>query len=189
MKNFKFIKENKGLTLVELLISISIVVTSATIVVAIITASFRGASKTNTSEDLRTYGNTAMTQMAKIIQFADNFESGVIDDENIEGEVEYVCNTESSIYSEINIENDGVNEKLSCYEDASGNIDLRINDQSVLDLKKVKINDCYFTCSQKSDNNSPFIGISFEIQSVNNLEDQTGSIEFKKNVKIRNSNQ
>lgn len=189
MKILKLFKKSEGLTLVELLVSMAVMITSATIVVAIITASLRGASKTNVSEDLRQSGNSALAQISKIIQFSDNFESAVVADEGNEGEIETVCSAESDNYSEINIDDNGASKKISCSVDINGVIDVQIDDTSVLDLNKVTVNECRLTCSQADSTTSPIIGIYFELQSANDLEDKSGSVVFEKSVKIRNSNQ
>lgn len=174
---------NKGFTLVEILISVAIVITSATIVVAIITASFRGSTQTNINEDLRLEGNSALSQVGKMIQFADGF-VGVVDGTNTEYS-NCVTNDEDASYTEVKLLIDGEVTTISCKDDT-----VRINDNPLFESSKAVVENCAVRCSQTDTTDSPTIGVEFDLsRNDSSLIEQRSSMRFEKNIKMRNLNQ
>src|ERR1035437_2671426 len=63
----------RGYTLIELLAVISIVVVVGVIVAGILISSLRGGSKSNVLDNVRQNGDDAITQMSKMIIYAQSF--------------------------------------------------------------------------------------------------------------------
>lgn len=180
----KIIKKNRGVTLVELLVSIALIITSATVVVSIITASFRSASKTNINEDVRTHGGSALNQITKTIQFADSFDVAVRESDG-EGMTNCTLSNSSTRFTQIKTTTSGRSHVLSC----SGT-GLTIDGVSLINPTKVTRGLCYFTCTQKSEVDTPLIGIYFELSNAQStLPEKSARINFAKSVKVRNFNQ
>ncbi|TXG76514.1 type II secretion system protein [Candidatus Dojkabacteria bacterium] len=180
-------KNSRRFTLIELLVAISIVITSATVVVAIITASFRGSSKTLIDEEVRQSGNTALEQVGKMVQYADSF-NGVVD---TSGETVTSCIATSDdgdvTYNSLLFTADGVSRTLSCNDDEG----LTLDNQPLVDEGRLVLENCELTCSQSTTTDSPTIGISFDLsRSLSNLPEQSANIDsFSKKIKMRNLNQ
>lgn len=180
---------NFGFTLVELLVSIAIVITSATVVVAIITASFRGSAQTGINEQLRLEGNSAISQIGKMIQFADGFE-GVVDGSQVvdNAAVEYsscVSNDEGATFSDLRLNVDGETTTISCKDST-----VQINSVSVFDSANLVVDNCAITCSQVNTADSPVIGIEFDLsKNISTQVEQRSSMHFEKKVKMRNLSQ
>ncbi len=179
--------KSRGFTLIELLVSISIIITSATIVVAIITASFRGASKTIVDEEVRQSGNSALSQAGKMIQYADSF-NGVVDSS---GDTVTSCVVSSDdgdvTFNSLLFTTDGVSRTLSCNAEDG----LTLDNQPLVDEGRLVLENCELTCSQATSVDSPTIGISFDLsRSLSSLPDQSANIDsFSKKIKMRNLNQ
>lgn len=177
-KNFN----SPGFTLIEMLVSIAIIITSTTVVVAILASSFRGVAKSTLSEDIRQNGNGALTRLSRLIQF-----SGGLKETSLNG-VEFfpVCRRDEE-YISIKVKS-GVNLlTLSCK-----NNDISIDDGtgpvSLLDDKRVTVEpgSCIFTCIQDNGLVPPAIGISFELkQNTSGSESNTPEL-FSTTVKMRN---
>lgn len=179
--------KSKGFTLIELLVAISIIITSATVVVAIITASFRGSSKTIINEEVRQSGNTALEQVGKMVQYADSFD-GVIDQSDTEINSCIATGGDDDVtYDALLFTSDGVERNLSC-NDEDG---LLLDNQPLIDEGRLVIENCELTCSQVSTTDSPTIGISFDLsRSLSNLPEKSANIDsFSKKIKMRNLNQ
>lgn len=175
-------KKNTGFTLIELLVSIAIVITSATVVVVVISATFRGSSKTNTGEGIRGSGNSAINQLSTIIQYADSF-SGAVKG----GVVLPVCNPSSANTSvdSVKISINGQVRTIMCV----GN-DLTLDGKSMFNRGKYSMSNCNITCSQASVTETPVIGIKFVLSSVGvGFSENSSSLSFSKTVKMVNLNQ
>src|SRR3989338_8880506 len=72
-KKLKF-NNSFGVTLIELLVAASIIITSTTVVLAMILSSFRSSNKISYNEIIRQNGNAAISQMSKMLQFAESFD-------------------------------------------------------------------------------------------------------------------
>jgi type II secretory pathway pseudopilin PulG len=177
------ILNNKGFTMIELLVSIAIIITTATIVVAVITASFRGSTQTAINENLRLEGNAALSQLGKMIQFADGFE-GVVDGEGNEFD-NCTASDEDATFNDIRLNVDGVTTTISCKD--SG---MQINSEHIFDTTTLNVENCAIKCSQLNSTDSPTIGIEFDLSRNNSeLVEQRSSMHFEKNIKMRNLSQ
>ena len=185
------INKNRGFTLIELLVSMGLVITAATIVVGVITTTFRGSSKITSIDQLRQAGDGAITQLANLIEFADSFQGAeIINDDNSVTELP-VCATpdQDNGVDSIKISVSGQTRTISCT-----NADvLTLDGKSVIDEGSYQIdsNSCQLSCSQVNRFSPPVIGIQFNLSpivggsSVNNINLNT----FSKTIKMQNPNQ
>lgn len=185
-------KNNFGFTLIELLVSISIIITATTIIVAIITASFRGSSKSTISDRIRESGNSAMTQITKTIQYADRFNGVSTDgtDDNLVAQCPIYDSTldkSSYAFNQIRVLSNGQETQISCNDDQA-----TINSSPIFDSKTITVSQCTLTCSQANLVEPPIVGISFDLSSNNpdsKLPEADATIHFSTNIKMRNINQ
>ena len=193
MKNIlrtnKFKSENSGFTLIELVVGMVIIITSATAVVVLLSSSFRVSSKTTSLEAVRASGNNAINLMQRTIQFADGF-SGVSQD----GVSPYStsCPTISTTYSYVRVRSGNGTKQFSCtntggvwylkYNQGGGDVDLI----DTTDL--ANITSCQLTCSQNSESVAPVIGISFSLslKSTSSIPDKNATVSFSTSAKMRN---
>lgn len=188
MKN----KFNFGFTLIEVLVASSIVIAASTIVVGIITTTFRTSNKTISIEQIRENGNFAVSQITKEIQFADAF-NGVSDNGS---EFDTTCISGTS-YRYVQVRT-GVDIKtISCLDDSgtTEGIYLKKNDQaarSLISSENVVIEGgtCSITCSLGEGSVSPVIGISFDLSLSDsfkaNLPEGASATNFSTSIKMRN---
>lgn len=92
--NFKLLTLNSsrrraGFTLIELLVVMFVILTVGAVVSAILVSSLRGTSKTNTIDIVRRNGNSAISQMGKMIQYAQNFDGVSTDGVNYTADCSY----------------------------------------------------------------------------------------------------
>ena len=178
MKN---INKIKGFTLIELLVVMFILVSVGAIATGIFAGVLRGSNKGNNVNDIRQNGNYVISQMTKMIAYAQSFEGVSQDGFNFST----ACSTPSPDYSFIKIKSfddgetvfscDNANSKI-----ASGSADL-------IDTTKMKTTVCVFRCSRSSVSVSPTIDILFTLTSLNNtLAENNSTISFETSIKPRN---
>lgn len=167
-----------GFSLIEILISIAIIITATTVVVAMLSSSFRGISKSNVSEEVRQNGNRAISQMSRTIQFAESFLGASVD-----GVAYKSCvGGAGTNYQFIKIRSGGGDVILSCNN-------LTIDGTSLIDTTRVKVvgGSCSFKCTRGSDIDSPIIGITFQLsQKSATVPEKSQTIPFSTTVKVRN---
>lgn len=179
-----------GFTLIEILVGISIIITASTIVIAILVSSFRTSSKTTASDIVRQNGNNAITQLSKMIQFANEFGGVRVGPDPAQFIQSCTTLTQQSTdyyYVKIHIGNE---DKIISCDDTSG---ILIDGKPLFDQKRVSLvsDSCKFTCSQKNSQETPVIGISFSLTSgavgsSSTLAEKNTVINFKTSVKMRN---
>ena len=76
---FLNLKSSFGFTLIELLVVILIIFSVGILIVSILFSALRGANKTNTIDLVRRNGNSAITQMSKMIRYSQSFDGVSID--------------------------------------------------------------------------------------------------------------
>jgi len=187
MKNSK----NKlGFTLVEVLVASAIVIAASTIVVGIITTTFRTSNKTSSVEEVRKNGNYAISQFSKQTQFADVFE-GV----SVDGSLPYDSNCNPGIpYNYLKIKKDGIIKTFACYS-PDGNPGVWLDNDSLIDTDSVVVSEfeglpvCEITCSGGS-TSSPIVGLDFSLsladEAKSNVPEGNVNIDFSTSVKMRN---
>lgn len=189
----KRILGNKGFTLIELLVSMVVVIAISTIVGVILVSALRGATKTNTIAVVNQNGNYALDQMVQSIRYAQGF-NGVVDGN---GNLITDCTVGPGVqYSGVQIvgQDNGVT-TYTCTK--VGNVFDNIASQSAVSVNLldtsasgIKLNSCYFTCSQTTSIDIPTIGIYFSLQQKNSnsafAENFPSPVIFQTSVSLRN---
>lgn len=191
MKRYLKFYNSRGLTLVELLVSLSITITLMTVVVAVMIATFRGASKSSIVEDIRQNGNSALTQITKQVQFADSFDGAVPSDPALDVN-NGACTTDSISYDQVSFTDNDISHSLECSTNAeTGETVLRLDSNDVIDPNKAVVLSCSLTCTQASDTDTPIIGINFTLKNkqADAVAEKTATLKFTKSIKMRYSNQ
>lgn len=174
----KIQSKSSGFSLIEILVAISIIITATTVVVAILSSSFRGINKSNVSEEVRQNGNSAIGRMTRIIQYAESFQGAKINNGDT---YDTPCVTDKP-YQYISLRSGGRLTTLSC-----GN--LSVDSTPLIDITKVKVDagTCSFSCTQEDSTDSPIIGINFRLSQKNaTVPEKSASILFSTTVKMRN---
>jgi type II secretory pathway pseudopilin PulG len=175
--------DSKGFTLIELLVSTAIIITATTVVVAILTSSFRGISRSTQAEAIRQNGNSAINRITRTIQFAESFEGVSVDGQD--GSYSPTClQSPSPNYRFIQVTHLDIPKVFSCRDFS---IEENGEEKLLIDSSKYEVTDCSFTCQQPDSETPPIISLSFTISQVSA---QTGekllSIPLKTTVKMRN---
>lgn len=188
----------RGYTLIELLAVISIVVVVGVIVAGILISSLRGGSKSNVLDNVRQNGDDAITQMSKMIIYAQSF-NGISTDK-----ITFTNNCIQTIppspspspspvqYKYIKITAfDGGTTVFGCNSpiDIPPNT-IASNASSLIDTSSVSVSSCYFTCSQTNFGQAPTIGINFTLSqnTSSSFAEKQATIPFQTSVTIRNNN-
>jgi len=173
---------------------VTIVIVVGVIVAGILVSSLRGGSKSTVLDNVRQNGNYAITQMSKMIIYAQSF-NGVSRD----GGISYTtdCTQAAPSYQYIKITSfDGGVTVFSCNGPAdtppntlasrSGSL----TPSSLLDTTSVSLISCSFTCTQDNFGQAPTIGINFTLSQfgLSNFAEKTANIPFQTSVTIRNNN-
>lgn len=143
----------RGFTLVELLVSSAIFITIGTVIVTILSVSFKVSKKAELTLTLRSSGSAALTQMVNSIKYAKYLNDPAdcttpIDQDSI---------TFTSAF-------DGGQTTLSCPNGNSPSI--ASNGASLVDTSAVTVGTCYFSCSQDTINEPPTITIHFDLTTT-----------------------
>lgn len=169
--------QRSGFTLIELLVASAIIITATTVVVAILASSFRGVNKATFSEEVRQNGNSAISRMSRMLQFAESFQDSSTDGLNYAP----AC-IQGTNYQSLRVKSGGLLRTLSCQN-------LSLDSSPLIDTAKVKVvaGSCRFTCQQASSGDTPIIGINFDLSEANSTSpDKTATIKFSTTVKMRN---
>jgi prepilin-type N-terminal cleavage/methylation domain-containing protein len=176
----------KGMSLIELLVSLLIVTTISSVALGIIWISLRSTVKVNNMNLIRQNGNFAITQMTKTLQYSRKFD-GVSTDG-----VTYVmtCQDPASAtlqsYSHVRVTSQSNTPIiLGCLTTPST---VASNSASLLNTAVYTVSSCKFTCTQ-ADVDSPYtIGIEFTIKKIigGNLFDDPAPVTFQSSATIRN---
>ncbi len=185
-----------GFTLIEMLVSMSVIVVVGGLVTSILISSLRGTNKTNTLTSVSQNGSFAVNQIAKMTQGAQSFD-GVSTDNTA-----YLLNCvipssptptpTPTQYKYLKITSfDGGQTTFSC--DAGSNI-LSSNSASLIDTNAVVLASCYFICTQNTPYDYPVININFSLNAKQQsgallLPERTASataLPFQTSVTVRN---
>lgn len=182
-------KRHLGFSLIEILVATSIIITTTTIVVAILASSFRTSSKTTSLDIVRQNGNSAISQVGRMIQFAESFEG--VSDQKIDSSFVKSCPVPGAPdirFNFLKISSAGTEKTLSCSDEG-----LTIDDESLFDSNRVTVvtGTCSLTCTQDSQDVSPVIGLSFDLTygtdpNPTGLTEKRAQIRFSTSVKMRN---
>lgn len=186
--NFKFLKNEKGFTLVELLAAIMVVGVISGVVGSILISSLVGSNKTNSLEKVRQGGNFALLQISKAIEFSRNFYGVSIDGVNYvtdctEDEVSPTPTPAYNFAKIVTLEGNTV--VYSCESST-----ISSNGDSLIDNDALKTTSCFFTCSQDNSLLPPSIGINFDLSTneSSTFLERNSSVSFSTSVTLRNLN-
>lgn len=183
ISNFQF-SNNKGFTLVEMLAAIIIFIVVGSVVVGILTSSFRTSHKTDVVTVIQQNGNYALSQMSKTLRNA----RGIVSP--------FPCvavnPTPTSSITIITSDNQQVT--YTCVDNPSPTPDnIASNGANLLDTSTVSLSSCSFSCTQQSPSDLPYLTINFSLtqQSSSTFAEQIASksaVPFQTSIVIRNIN-
>jgi prepilin-type N-terminal cleavage/methylation domain-containing protein len=180
----KILNNQKGYTLVELLIVMFILGTVGTIALSIFVTSLRGGNKSTSVNDIRQNGNYAISQMSKMISYAQVFEGVCKSSDDCTNPANFTttCTDQGQSYSQIKIMSfDGGETIFSCV----GNT-ISSNSASLTNVSDMLVTSCNFSCTRSSAAVSPTIDVIFTLQSRGNLAENNAKITFETSITPRN---
>ncbi len=148
-------KLKTGFTLIELMVVVSVLVIAGGIALGTLFSALRGATKSQSVTSVRQNGNSAISQMTKMLRDAKRFEGVSIDGTN------YVTSCAVSGYKAIKITN--FDNGITTFKCDTSTISS--NSASLLDTSSVTLASCQFTCNQSSVIDTPHIGIIFSLSN------------------------
>lgn len=166
-----------GFTLVELLVVLAISGVAGTIILAALSSTFRGATKSDSISTIQQNGNFVMAQITRSVRYASDLQSPTT----------CYTGTESPVVSSsITVLNsDNFPTTFAC-DTSNGSI--ASNGANLLNAQAVAVTACSFTCSQSSPYSSPTISISFTLnkKNGNTMTENNSPITFTSSVNLRN---
>jgi prepilin-type N-terminal cleavage/methylation domain-containing protein len=181
------IKHQKGFTLLELLISMTILLTVGSLVFSVLIISIRSTTKVNNTQLVRQNGNDVITQLSRMVQFSQSFNGVSTDGTTYTTACQApIAGGKLQTYEYVQITNfdDGVT-TFSCSANPST---IASNSASLIDTNNYTISSCKFTCTQVTPESPQTIGISFTLGKKNatSFLDNPTPIEFTTSVTLRN---
>ena len=179
---------SRGFTLVELLVGMFIMTTIGTLIIGIFVVSIRSTSKVNNLQTIRQSGNYTLSQMVKMLQFAQTFD-GVSTDGNsytLSCQVPPASSASLQQYRYVRFSSyDGGQTTFACTNSPDT---IASNSASLFDTNSFEVTSCAFTCSQIRPDLPQTIGISFTLNKLNtsNLIEDPAPLDFQTSVTIRN---
>jgi prepilin-type N-terminal cleavage/methylation domain-containing protein len=176
-----------GFTLIELLVALVVIASFGTIVVNIITSTFRGTSKTDVVNKVRENGNYAISQMSRTVRYAKSFDGASTD-----GVTNWTCEIVPPIpvqYKAVKITSfDGTTTVFSCEANTINTNGASLMDAGPTGSVLLSPGTCFFTCARKNTLDSPTIGIKFTLTSkiTSGIAEKQASIPFETSIKVRN---
>lgn len=170
-----------GFTLIEILAASSVFMVIGTAVLSVLFVSLRASKKSDLLINLRQNGNSALTQMARQIRYANSLEDPIscLPPVN-QSSITITSGTDST---ETTFSCGAIPGTISS-TDTLDNIP-----KPLVDTNSIAVKDCSFTCSQKKIDDPPTINLKFTMESknVSGLTESNGSIPFQTSVTMRNS--
>ncbi len=206
----KILNNRKGYTLVELLAAMILLITVGSIMAGIIVVSLRGSNRSTNVNDIRQEGNYALSQMTKMITYAQSFDgisdgSTDIDTGDLVYTKDCTVNPTTHQYKFLKISTfDQGKTTFVCSTGAEGDFiasygaslktwPLIVGDNTpsvqYFNEDKYTVTACYFTCIQENSSVTPTVGISFSVQKPDTtIVENKVSLDFDTTVGFRNSN-
>ncbi len=182
---------HNGFTLLELLISLTILLSIGSIVFSVLFVSIRSTTKINNMQLIRQSGNDIVAQLSRMIQFSQQF-NGVSTTGGVYTTACQVPNSSGGSlqqykYLQITSFDNGIT-TLSCSSGTPATI--ASNSASLVDTNLYVISNCNFTCTQVTANSPQTIGITFTIskKTTNNFIEDPAPLPFSTSVTLRNFN-
>lgn len=177
-----------GFTLVELLVSLLILSTVSSIVIAIVWVSLKSIVKVNNMHLIRQNGNFAISQVTKMLQYAKRFE-GVSTNGASYTTACQAPGTPLQPYNYVRLTAaDNGTIVLGCL---SSPATIASNSASLISTAGFTVTSCNFTCTQVTIGSPYNIGIQFTIQKrvSGNIFDEPAPLLFQTSATIRNFTQ
>lgn len=175
----------RGFTLIEVLIVMLVLVTVGSIILSIFVIALTGAAKTRNQQIVRENGNFAISQITRQIQYAKGFNYVQIGSD-VSGTRLLECtegaDTEFSAVSVVSFdESDTIFACMNIPDTDS--MTIASQGASLINVNKVEVKECYFTCQQSTLAESPTIGVYMELAPINS---KTNPIIFDASIVPRN---
>jgi prepilin-type N-terminal cleavage/methylation domain-containing protein len=191
----------KGYTLIELLAVVLILTTVGGIVTAIVATSLQGGNRSTTVNEVRQDGNFAVTQMAKMIRYAQSFEGASIT--GVSDSYDTNCIPETppqgqptptpKHYKYLKFTNfDGGQTEFICKDRITDNPKtISSNSANLISSDRINLvqDSCYFICRQDNSALPPAIDIFFTLSASGSgsLVENKSTVPFSTSVNFRNT--
>lgn len=182
----------RGFTLFELLIVILLMATVGGISTVILVSALRGSDRVNTISEVRSNGNYAITQIAKMIRFAKDIEGvSALASPPPNPSGWDTCDNTGNPKKHIKISSfDNGTTIFSCMNeiDKPNNGEISSNSASLINLSKVKVKSCSIKCFRADNNEPPTVTIDFELyaNSGSAFYEKQATIPFHASITVRN---
>lgn len=186
MKKVRFIKLQRGFTIVEILAVMIVFIVIGSIAAAVFFTSLRTVNKSNSLASLRENGNYALSQVVKMIRYAQKFEGVSADGLTYIPECTASSGVQDVPVPYLKIRGfDNQPTVLQCSTGVNGNI--ASNSSSLLDPSVVKtVNACSFSCYQKNSGDHPTITVTLTISETSSAS-APGIIERNTTLPLQTS--
>jgi type II secretory pathway pseudopilin PulG len=173
-----------GFSLIELMVGLAIMITATTIVLAIIVSSFRLSSKSTIQDQVRQNGNYALSQMTKVLLYADSINN--IADSS--GPFSLPCGSSKS-FSSIDV----TYNKTDTYYFSCGTSDglksgATYSAANSMINPNIYVTSCEFKCTQADTAVPPQLEIRFKLQygAGGAVVEKSAEQTFSTRIKMRN---
>ena len=183
-----------GYTLIELLAVMIVLMTIGGIITSVLVSALRSGNRSTTTNSVRQTGSYALSQMTKMLTFAQGFDNvslnGVSSTNCVVPDVPAGSPTPAPFtYDSIEITSfDGGQTTFSCPLNQTYNTHILSSNSAYLTDPNAVDATCSFTCSQESVTTPPTIGITLNVKSKGTssfIENQT-QVNFQTSVTFRN---
>ena len=187
------IRFERGFTLVEVLIVLTILLVIGSIIGTILFSSLRGANKTNTLSAVRQNGNYAITQISKIVRSANEYElstDGILYASSCEVLAPPIPTPTPAVitkYNYLKITSDSVETIFFCNSNPDvGMIFQNGNPLISADSSSVKV--CSFSCTKNNAFDTPTINIELILSQSGSgsFVENLATVSFNTSIALRN---
>lgn len=175
MKNqFSFLN-NRGFTLVELLVVLAIFITVGGLILSVLFISLRGSTKTQVETMVKQNGSYALSQIVRTVRYAGSLDTptSCVPSATVQSiAVRSLADSEQTVFSCPAAPGEGISS----------------NSASLVDTNSLTVTNCSFTCKQEASNQAPQITIEFTLSAKNTggLLEASSTIPFQSTVIMRN---
>ena len=177
-----------GFTLLELLISMTLLLTIGTLVLSVLIVSVRSTAKINNIQLIRQNGSSVLTQMSRMIQFSQHFNGVSTDGVNYLTSCQLPSAGSGALLEFTSVQFTAFDNGVTTFSCSSPQETIASNSASLFDTNTYVVSSCKFTCTQPAENAPQTIGISFALgkKIVTNFLDDPAPIQFTTSVTLRN---
>lgn len=181
IEDLRLMNRNNGFTLIEVLISISIIIVVGVIVGSIIISTLRGSTKATVLSDVKQNGNYAITEMSRVIRSATNINNPVLPCGNPSSAAQTITVTQLDT-SQVTFDCSSGN---TITESQNGGTPVALLNASTT---KLVPNSCKIICSQQTAADIPSVQIQFSLtqSTTANFAEQSATVPFQTTILLRN---